>query len=657
MSILFVLLLVLLYCIYPFLRLLYRQSRSPLRFIHGPPLPAKPFPRFTLSRQYLNALIGYIASQAMSFFMGNLAEMHDQENNNLISNWEAMYGTTFVYRGFVGGCRLMTTDPVAVGYILRRAYDYPKPDFVRDSLAQMAGVVKGHDGLLTAEGQTHRRQRAILQPAFTTRHIKSLAPVFWDSAEALSRVLGSVSDAGRLEAAETGRDELEIDVMVWLARATLDVIGTAGFGYQFNSLKSAVEGTQEDPLSACFGVIFSTARKFRVLTILQVWFPFLRRFRRNSGAMIQARDTMKGIAVRLIEKRKTEFLAEKAATTETEKATEQEVDETNLGRDILSVLVRSSLTNQNEEMPTNELVSQISTFIAAGHETTASALTWALYALVRETEVQQRLRDEIRQAEIDADVRESARLDTDILSKLPYLDAVVKEVLRVHAPVTNTMRVCLKDEDWVPTSAAVNASVDSDVPLHLAASGQGHIHLKKHDIISIPIQAINKSPAIWGEDARIFRPERHLVEIEPSAQGRLPALYANTLTFLNGNGNNIDGNRACIGWRFSLLEIKIFLYVLIRDLEFTIDPAIVIEKKLNVVTRPIVKSEPEKGNQMPLRIRRTSPLPVRDATSMRETTPARETIPMRETTPTRSLSPPPISPISKRPIARDRVVF
>ncbi|OBZ71424.1 hypothetical protein A0H81_08617 [Grifola frondosa] len=120
--------------LWTFLMLLLRQCLSPLRHLPGPRSP--------------------------SFFMGNLREMHDQENNDLVARWEALYGSTFVYRGFIGGCRLMTTDPTAVGYIMSRAYDYPKPDFVRDSLASMAA---GKEGLLTVEGEDHRRQvRAIV---------------------------------------------------------------------------------------------------------------------------------------------------------------------------------------------------------------------------------------------------------------------------------------------------------------------------------------------------------------------------------------------------------------------------------------------------------------------------------------------------------------
>lgn len=87
--------------------------------------------------------------------MGNLKEMHDMENTGLVHRWEAEYGSSFVYHGFVGGCRLMTTDPLAIAHILGQAYDYPKPDFVRDNLATMAA---GHEGLIVVEGEQHRKQ-------------------------------------------------------------------------------------------------------------------------------------------------------------------------------------------------------------------------------------------------------------------------------------------------------------------------------------------------------------------------------------------------------------------------------------------------------------------------------------------------------------------
>ena len=118
-----------LYFLWTFLLLLLRQARSPLRHLPGPP--------------------------STSLFMGNLPELHDQENTGLVARWAHSYGSAFVYRGFMGGRRLMLVDPVAVNYVMSRGYDYPKPDFVRDSLASMAA---GYEGLLTADGEMHRKQ-------------------------------------------------------------------------------------------------------------------------------------------------------------------------------------------------------------------------------------------------------------------------------------------------------------------------------------------------------------------------------------------------------------------------------------------------------------------------------------------------------------------
>ncbi|KAF7365456.1 Cytochrome P450 [Mycena venus] len=567
-----------LYLLSGFIRLLVRQALSPLSLLRGPPCP--------------------------SFFMGNLMEMHDQENNNLVAEWEAAYGSTFVYRGFIGGCRLMTTDPVAVAHILGNAYDYPKPDFVRDSLATMAA---GHDGLLTVEGDAHKRQRKILTPAFSSSHIKSLTPIFWDSAKKLRDIwLHTASQAKETETNESKSHSsvppgyARVDVLMWLGRATLDAIGLAGFGYHFNSLTD-----DNNELAQAFGVIFSTARKFRVMTILQVWFPFLRRFRRNNAVMTQAHETMRRIGLELIEERSRAVIEEQRQVL-AGKSGEIDGDKTILGRDILSVLIRSNIaTAASQNMSVNEVLCQISTFIAAGHETTSSALTWCLYALVQNPLVQRKLRAALRDVERDLQL-EHAGLEesdpqlyqqtlTDRLSKCEYLDWVLRETLRLHAPITSTMRVCMRDEDEIPVTGG--GCLDKN------GNRLSGIRVKKWDIITIPIQAINKSQALWGEDARSFKPERWAQP--PSTAKAIPGLYSNTLTFLNGNP--LDGNRACIGYKFALIEMKIFLYTLLKDIEFRQEPSMVIEKKVNVVTRPFVKSEPELGNQMPLYIRRAPP--------------------------------------------------
>ncbi|THH06763.1 hypothetical protein EW146_g9513, partial [Bondarzewia mesenterica] len=440
------------------------------------------------------------------------------------------------------------------------------------------------------------------------------------TARSRRRKNGKNSEGEKYEEKTKGDGELPtVDVLSWLGRATLDVIGEAGFGYRFDAL---TDTTNE--LASAFGIIFSTARKFRVMTILQVWFPLLRRFRRNNQTMRDAHATMRRIGMQLVQERRALVEAELAslssASTDSHDGNDRgneaeriEGDRTVLGRDILSVLIRSNVSSTpSQQLSLPEVLSQISTFLAAGHETTASALTWTLYALARAPGEQRRVRRALRAL----GRAEGAELMAAI-ERESVLDRAVKEALRLHAPVGSTMRTYVgkQAEVVVPVSRGVRVRAEGRswlswrawVPFWKGEGGGGTawtvergVRLRRGDIITIPIQAVNRCPEIWGEDAKEFRPDRWLDP--PATASAVQGLYAHTLTFLNGTP--VDGNRACIGYRFALTEIKIFLYVLLRDIEFTMDEDVVIEKRVNVVTRPFVKSAPGSGNQMPLRIRR-----------------------------------------------------
>ncbi|KAF8594146.1 cytochrome P450, partial [Ceratobasidium sp. AG-I] len=217
----------------------------------------------------------------------------------------------------------------------------------------------------------------------------------------------------------------------------------------------------------------------------------------------------------------------------------------------------------------------ISTFLAAGHETTSASTTWALYALSKHPLVQSKLRQELLNAGL-GDEPTMGELD-----KLPYLDAVLKEALRVFAPVPNVGR---------------EAAFDISIPVGEAykdrkGNMQTEIKIQKGDSILLPILSMNRATEVWGEDATEFRPERW--ENLPQAVKEMPGVWGHQMTF-------IEGIHACIGFRFAVIEMKALLYSLIRSVEFDIDPTIEIEGKAFLVTRPHIKSDPKKGSQMPL---------------------------------------------------------
>lgn len=171
-------------------------------------------------------------------------------------------------------------------------------------------------------------------------------------------------------------------------------------------------------------------------------------------------------------------------------------------------LVRSNIASSPaQQMSIPETLSQISTFIVAGFETTSTALSWTLYSLAQSPQSQTKLREALRSipTHLDNDAM------VDAIQALPYLDSVLRESLRLNSPVTNTMRVCTRDHDLIPTK---------DEYVGVDGVRRSGIEVKKWDIISVPIQAVNKDVGIWGEDAAEFRWVRfHRVVIVPVPSG------------------------------------------------------------------------------------------------------------------------------------------
>lgn len=116
--------------------------------------------------------------------------------------------------------------------------------------------------------------------------------------------------------------------------------------------------------------------------------------------------------------------------------------------------------------------------------------------------------------------------------------------------------------------------------------------MSKGSPIIIPILAMNRSKAVWGEDAHEFRPERWESTIETAQH--MPGVWAHMMSFLGGP-------RACIGYRFSLVEMKALMFVLVRGFEFEL--AVPICKKRMLVQRPFVSDEMDKGAQLPLLVK------------------------------------------------------
>jgi len=286
---------------------------------------------------------------------------------------------------------------------------------------------------------------------------------------------------------------------------------------------------------------------------------------------------MRRIAVHLLQEQKNRVLGEKG---EVDDVVQKDMEDLK-GRDLLSVLVKANTDKtipEYQRMPDEDVLAQVPTFLVAGHETTSTETMWCLYTLAQHKDVQSKLREELQSLPTETPTM-------DELSSLTYLDAVVRETLRVHAAVPSTIRVAMRD-DVIPLNKPF---VD--------AKGKTHdsIRIKAGEGIFIPIIAMNRSKEIWGEDAAEFNPDRwsHL----PEAANTIPGVWGNLMTFLGGV-------RACIGYRFALIEMKALLFTLVRSFEFDVAiPPSEIVKRSMVVARPYLKSEKDGKAQMPLLVK------------------------------------------------------
>ncbi|KAK7040252.1 hypothetical protein VNI00_009718 [Paramarasmius palmivorus] len=447
-----------------------------------------------------------------------------------------------------------TTDWKALSYILQNDLDWQKGEGLRFTLNRILG-----NGLLATEGARHRLQRRVMNPAFGPAQIRELTPIFLDKSVKLRDIWTSLIDP------ESG--STQVDALSWLSKMTLDVIGEAGFDYKFNALDG-----EANELGEAYSSIFRTGHHqndwfFVILGVVQEMFPFLRALPEIHTPLRVAMQTTTRIATELLYDRKTALAAagEKGDAWHT--------------KDLLSLCVRSNMSinlTEEQKMCDDDVISQVRTFLVAGHETTATATTLALLALTERPDVQQKLRHELLAVATDSPTM-------DQLNALPYLDVVVRECLRHYPSGPTTSRVAMKD-DVVPLAQPYT---DRKGVVH------HQLRVKKGTGVFIPISTINRDKDLWGEDADVFNPDRW--ENIPEAAASVPGVWGNMLTFLSGH-------RACIGWRFSIVEMKALLFTLVRAFEFelAVPREDILIKRASLVQRPEVKG---KGNQLPLIIK------------------------------------------------------
>ena len=190
-----------------------------------------------------------------------------------------------------------------------------------------------------------------------------------------------------------------------------------------------------------------------------------------------------------------------------------------------------NVSNVNDKFLTdNEIVAQMLTFFSAGFESTASTISNTICELAHNKDVQQKVQQEVDDFFDNNQDLELTEMYEQI-TKLPYLDAVVKEGLRKN-PVVVRVERCLNSDGY-----KLNG-----------------IELEKGTVDELPLQAVQMNDKYWSEPEQ-FRPERFLPENKHKI---VPYSY---LPFG-------DGPRNCVGMRYALLEVRVALAHIIRKFSF-----------------------------------------------------------------------------------------
>jgi len=335
------------------------------------------------------------------------------------------------------------------------------------------------NGLLTSQDETYLRQRRLVQPLFTRRRVDGYA--------------GQVAAEGAALAGEwRERDGGAVELVEEMHRFALRMVGRILFGTEMEKAFDVVERALP-PLQA-----YSLKRGLSPVKPPRSWpTPANRRAARLQGELFALCD---------------EIIARRRGGGAGD------------SEDLASLLVHAR-NAEDGSLDAGELREQVLIFLVAGHETTATALAFALHLLARHPEEQRRVQEEVDGALGGGRVPTAADMEA-----LPRLTRVVKEAMRLYpsAPV-------------IGRRAVGDASVDG---VRIPAGA---------DVIVCP-WVTHRHPAYWAEPGR-FDPDRFLAEAEA---GR--PRYA---WFPFGGGP-----RACIGQHLSMLESVLGVAVLLRDFSF-----------------------------------------------------------------------------------------
>ena len=408
---------------------------------------------------------------------------------------------------------VVVSDPDCIKQIL---FNYGSK-YIKGTIAEAGEFLFGL-GVALQENEAWKIRRKAVAPSLHRRYVEAMVDrCFGPCAERMVELVEQTVDAD-------GGEKKRVNMESKFSQAALDIIGISVFNYDFKALTSAAPVIQ-----ATYTALKEV--ETRSMDLLPTWRlpePFLR--------VVSPRQKNAQDAVTVIQEVTTKLVDDcKRMVEEEEKVGGAEV----WARDYLNdsnPSVLRYLIAAREEVSSTQLRDDLLSLLVAGHETTASVLTWGTYELLKPENAEQ-LR--LLRAELDEVLGTKPFPTYEDMTKMPYLERCFHESMRLYPqPPVYTRRAVV--EDVLPKNLGV-------VP-----AGQ--------DIL-VSIYNLHRSPESWGPNSQVFEPMRF---------GPLSLGQPNELNTGYRYTPFSAGPRRCPGDKFAVLEGMAIWAVLFRRLDLTL---------------------------------------------------------------------------------------
>ncbi|CAK7213051.1 hypothetical protein SBRCBS47491_001671 [Sporothrix bragantina] len=353
-----------------------------------------------------------------------------------------------------------------------------------------------HDGLFTSLGEEEPnwgKAHRILTPAFGPMSIRNM---FDDMHDIASQLTLKWARQGPLEPIHVTDD---------FTRLALDTLALCAMDYRFNSFYSQ---EMHPFIKAMGGFLVESGNRSRRPPLPSMLY---KRADQQYEADIA---TMRAVSDGVLQARKQQPSERK---------------------DLLAAMLAGKDPRTGETLDDDAITNNLITFLIAGHETTSGMLSFAFYSLLRHPEEYQKAQQEVDE------ICGTGPITVDMVNKLKFIPAVLRETLRVHSTIPAIGMTARKDETL----------------------GGGKFAVRAGEAITLLLIKAHLDPRVWGDDAREFRPDRMLDDNFARITKEHPNCW-------KPFGN---GSRACIGRPFAWQEALLTMAMLLQNFNFRFDDA------------------------------------------------------------------------------------